>query len=1038
METNGKPEMTKEQFLHELGELMGNAALSTRGLGWFDSFDRKRRIDEDCDYPPTGIPVGVDYYKELYEREAIAARVVEVLPRESWQGTPRIADNAGDGQTPTDFEEAVTKLGIALAPGGGPSWHKELHGSALWEKLLRLDILSGIGQFGAMLLGLDDGLNLQDPVVGSTVLLTNSAGESYEMPDSPASDEELAYLRKLAAGPVPRKSWTHNEKLPSGEIDPQFRDVNLPSLNGAERRIVAQWAEQREVYSAFERMRGTDPVANAAETEKPLVEKWMGIHNKYVEKFADLLPGTDRQYYEAGSLGMGMARAKGASLQGTDQQYMGVQFGPSEAPSDTPRKKGLKLLFVRCFDESLVQIVRWEWNVNNPRFGQPVMYRMTLNDPRQIYSGVGLPLATVFVHWTRVIHVPCVDFKQNSEVLSTPRMQQCLNRLIDIRKVSAAGAEGYWQSCFAAISLETNPQLGGDVKLDYTGLEQMMSDFRLKLRRDIVTSGLTAKTLPPSVVDPGPYANNAIQQICIRLAVPNRVFIGSERGELASSQDDAQWNDVIRSRQELHVTPDIVCPFIDRLILLGVLPEPKEGYRVEWPDLDSLNDKDKAALAVTIVQALSAYIAGNVESKLPFKIFLLKAFDGYFTAEEIDTIIDESEKFAEQQIAEKQALADQHGFTPAAPSGFKNPEPEPGAPSPIKLREGETLVHPDDVKPTGNANPNHDERGRFAAAGMSSIKDDPASHTHDDIRTHIETLKGLPGTVVKSVAQIVFGQTHPTLAATKGKGALIEEMSRELHETKANHERMSRDFGINSFCPTGPGGGIDATCSPGVKGEGTKENPYRCGADIKTAAKLLSQGHHIELAQPDQVATLLDKMQKYVKQGKDFDLCKVSSPGTNLFCQENIDVPRVNMPQMRGMPVPGSYAATKDPVNKAGKVDLSSEFIAHMREEGIKSEQIDIRASHLRASQNQIVGSRITELMGRTANELREKPIFVTKDNYVVDGHHHWAALVGKGYEAGKDYKVPVHRLNCDIGTALRMANEFTKTAGLAPKSGST
>lgn len=231
----------------------------------------------------------------------------------------------------------------------------------------------------------------------------------------------------------------------------------------------------------------------------------------------------------------------------------------------------------------------------------------------------------------------------------------------------------------------------------------------------------------------------------------------------------------------------------------------------------------------------------------------------------------------------------------------------------------------------------------------------------------------------------------------------------------------------------------------GVRGEGTKSNPYRCGPDIKTAAKLLAAGHHIELSQPDELATLTDKLAKMIhkaqaagQQAPSIDLCKVSMPNSNLFCSESLGFPRINMPQMRGMPVAGSYASTLKP-NKAGKVDVSKEFIEHLNKEGIGVKTTEQRASHLRASQAEIVGARIIELMDAVKNEgkdLRKRPIFVTKDNYVLDGHHHWAALVALGAGKGKDYKVPVHVVDIDIGTAITMANDFAKEAGIAPKSG--
>lgn len=292
-----------------------------------------------------------------------------------------------------------------------------------------------------------------------------------------------------------------------------------------------------------------------------------------------------------------------------------------------------------------------------------------------------------------------------------------------------------------------------------------------------------------------------------------------------------------------------------------------------------------------------------------------------------------------------------------------------------------------------------------------------------------------------ATAHVAYIDQHFRSARDAGKLGTPEEVALYTkHYTAANrHKGMAEYHTTNQFCPTGEGGGVDATCSPGsAKGSGTKTDPYRCGADIKLAAKLLADGHHIELAQPDQVATLLDKLDKHIKAGKDVDLCKVSAPGSNLFCQETLGVPRVEMPQMRGTAVPGTYAATKE-ASKSGKVDLTKEFLAHMREEGVKHEVTEIRASNLRASQNQIVGSRVKQLIDETRagdRDLREKPIFVTKDNYIVDGHHHWAALVA--YKEGKDFKVPVYKLDCDIGKALRMANEFTKKAGLVPKSGTT
>jgi hypothetical protein len=57
----------------------------------------------------------------------------------------------------------------------------------------------------------------------------------------------------------------------------------------------------------------------------------------------------------------------------------------------------------------------------------------------------------------------------------------------------------------------------------------------------------------------------------------------------------------------------LICPFIDRLILIGVLPEP-EKYHVVWPDMEAIGAQQKAQIGLIKVQTLAAYVGGNVPS----------------------------------------------------------------------------------------------------------------------------------------------------------------------------------------------------------------------------------------------------------------------------------------------------------------------------------------------------------------------------------------------------------------------------------------
>lgn len=239
------------------------------------------------------------------------------------------------------------------------------------------------------------------------------------------------------------------------------------------------------------------------------------------------------------------------------------------------------------------------------------------------------------------------------------------------------------------ISLETHPQLGGDVNVNETEIRDMMERYGEGLQRFIVGKGLSAKPLAPQVSDPTAQIAVQLQAICILIGCPLRIFMGSERGELASSQDDSAWNDRLRSREKDYITPRIICPFVDRLIAMGCLPEPGEaGYSVEWPDIESLSDLDRANIFNLLVTGMGAYIQGGVEAIIPPLEMLTKLLE--MDEEEAQAIMDAAKKHLEETNPETPDENIVPGHLPSPPV----PELPPDAP--IKMKGGEALVDPKD------------------------------------------------------------------------------------------------------------------------------------------------------------------------------------------------------------------------------------------------------------------------------------------------------------------------------------------------------
>ncbi len=150
------------------------------------------------------------------------------------------------------------------------------------------------------------------------------------------------------------------------------------------------------------------------------------------------------------------------------------------------------------------------------------------------------------------------------------------------------------------MSLQSLPGLTEDVTLDTKATKEQMEAYMNGLQRYIATIGMDVKSLSVQVADPEHHLEAQMRFIATSLAIPWRVFVGSEAAKLASTQDVQTWNRRLTRRREDYVSPFILRPFVDRLIAFGILPEPadlKEGYLIDWEDLDTPSDAEMATVA---------------------------------------------------------------------------------------------------------------------------------------------------------------------------------------------------------------------------------------------------------------------------------------------------------------------------------------------------------------------------------------------------------------------------------------------------------
>jgi hypothetical protein len=268
------------------------------------------------------------------------------------------------------------------------------------------------------------------------------------------------------------------------------------------------------------------------------------------------------------------------------------------APIEKNSLKPGGIIYLKPFSEGSATISTYETEKANERYGLPMFYDV-LTIAGQL---------RVKVHWSRVIHV--AEDLLEDDVLGRPRLKRIYDRLDDLMKIVGGGAEATWNIMDKGMAFTTKDNYIGDTQ-SLTDLEAEIDEYLHGLRRYMRLTGIDVKELSSEVVDPTGLFSIIISLIAASADIPQRILIGSERGELASSQDLASWAGRIKARQTQFAEPVILRPFIDRMISAGALPTPDGGaYTIEWPSLFTMSEMERADLALKVGQAAAAFSGG--------------------------------------------------------------------------------------------------------------------------------------------------------------------------------------------------------------------------------------------------------------------------------------------------------------------------------------------------------------------------------------------------------------------------------------------
>lgn len=249
--------------------------------------------------------------------------------------------------------------------------------------------------------------------------------------------------------------------------------------------------------------------------------------------------------------------------------------------------------------------------------GMPLEYTLDLDDDVNVVEN---DIGRTKVHHSRVVHI--AENTLDSMLFGRPRMEPVYNYIGDAEKVMASTAEMAWRGADYGLLLQAMEGYELGDKDDLT--EEAMAYYH-GLQPFMRMEGIDVERLGGEEYNPSNVMAEIIKLIAGETGIPQRILTGSERGELASTQDRATWLGRISERQTFFCEPVILRPTLDKLIEAGVLPAPRgddTDYEVEWPDLFELNDLERAEVTERMAGALSD-LAGTL------------AMSGFVTEEEV-------------------------------------------------------------------------------------------------------------------------------------------------------------------------------------------------------------------------------------------------------------------------------------------------------------------------------------------------------------------------------------------------------------------
>lgn len=299
-------------------------------------------------------------------------------------------------------------------------------------------------------------------------------------------------------------------------------------------------------------------------------------------------------------------RVREADLRRTVGKYSGLVLQIADGKTwDQPVKGRAARRLVKIIPAWEGQLQPSEWGTDerdSENYGLPTMYRFDEGSVSNDISSAAAGYAgrRLQIHPDRVIILGDI-------VNGIPLLRASFNDFVNLEKILGGSGESFLKNASRQLAINFDKEVNlvdiatahGVAPKDLrTIFDQVTNGLNQGIDQTVMTQGANVSPLVATVPDPQQHFNVSLMSAAASIMIPVMVWIGSQTGERASSEDQKDWNKTCQGRRVQVLASDIET-IVSHLMRLSLVP-PLVETSVVWSDLSEATIAEKLANAKTM------------------------------------------------------------------------------------------------------------------------------------------------------------------------------------------------------------------------------------------------------------------------------------------------------------------------------------------------------------------------------------------------------------------------------------------------------